>query len=333
MANTVNAAFDEFLTETVNLDSDRTSIARKSRDWLVQQINSFPHNDETFPYLYDEKHVSFGSFARRTKIRPLDDIDMMTCLRADGCTYTETTHDQITISVPESSRLYGLTQDTSDLLNSRKVINKIAGALSSVPHYSSAAINRRGEAATLKLASYEWNFDIVPSFFTAPQDDGRSYYVIPNGEGNWKKTDPLADRERLGRINGDHNGHVLNVIRIIKYWQRRKTMPTMGSYLLECMVASLYDGDTNFALSWVDLEIPKVLRHVASGVFQPVEDPKGIQGDLNDLSLADRYSIRERAIYDADRSDEARQFEKDKDHESALRIWGAIFGDEFPSYG
>jgi len=33
--------------------------------------------------------MAFGSFARRTKIRELDDIDLMKCLSAQGAYYTE----------------------------------------------------------------------------------------------------------------------------------------------------------------------------------------------------------------------------------------------------
>ena len=69
MAKTVNSAFDEFMKNSVNLDSDRTVKAKSSRDWLVGQILSFPDNDSDFPAIYTEKNIFYGSFARKTKCR------------------------------------------------------------------------------------------------------------------------------------------------------------------------------------------------------------------------------------------------------------------------
>ena len=48
MATTVNNAFDEFMKNTVNLDSDKTSMARKSRDNLIDNINEFSGDDDFF---------------------------------------------------------------------------------------------------------------------------------------------------------------------------------------------------------------------------------------------------------------------------------------------
>ena len=91
MAKTVNSAFAKFLNETVNLDPSKTSTARKSRDNLINHINNFS-GDSDFFSVYSEKNLKFGSFARRTKIRELDDIDLMLCLSAEGTrTYTEST--------------------------------------------------------------------------------------------------------------------------------------------------------------------------------------------------------------------------------------------------
>lgn len=49
---------------------------------------------------------------------------------------------------------------------------------------------------------------------------------------HWTKTDPRIDKNRVTDINVKLGGNMLNVVRMVKYWQRRKTMPTMNSYLL-----------------------------------------------------------------------------------------------------
>ncbi|AFM26123.1 hypothetical protein [Desulfomonile tiedjei] len=334
MATSVTSAFNQFMQNVVNLDPEETKSARKSRDWLVKQIRSFPEAEGSFPRLYSEKDIFFGSFARMTKIRPLDDIDMMICLHAQGSVYAESWgHCDITIR-SAGSNLGPLCNDGTFTLNSRKVINKFVSHLSSVPQYKNAAIKRNLEAAVLNLTSYMWSFDIVPCFFTEPDAWGRTYYLIPDGNGAWKKSDPRNDRDRVTRVNQTHKGNILNVIRIMKYWNRRPTMPSMASYLLETMIVDHYDNVwCSEASSYVDLEIPKVLAHIANSLFSSVNDPTGVQGDINTLSHQDRQKIWSRANYDHQRALEARQLEDQGNQHASIAKWGEIFGSSFPDYG
>lgn len=92
MATTVNNAFEEFMRDVVNLEADKTSTARKSRDNLIDNINGFSGESDFFK-IYESKNLKFGSFARKTKIRELDDIDLMLCIAAGGVrTYFESSN-------------------------------------------------------------------------------------------------------------------------------------------------------------------------------------------------------------------------------------------------
>jgi hypothetical protein len=320
------------MAETVNLDPDRTKKARGSREWLVGQIETFPDSDTKFPSIYSEKNIFFGSFSRRTKKRPLDDIDIMICMKADGCTYSELT-DKIEITVPDTAtRFKEYINEGTSILNSRKVINAFIAKLVGVPQYKKADIKRNLEAATLNLESYDWVFDIVPCFFTTEDAYKRTYYIIPDGKGNWKKTDPRLDSERVSKLNTAHEGNLLNVIRAIKYWNNRPTMPTMGSYLLENMILDYYGEQTTIASQYVDIEIEKVLLEIHRRVYNSVDDPKGIQGNLNNLSAEDKKKIFDRAYQDYVKAFEARKLEKEKNDKDSISKWIEIFGDKFPKY-
>lgn len=331
MATTVIKAFDGFTQDFVNLDKEKAKKARKSRNWLIDQIKKFPSNDADFPKLYNEKHIYFGSFARQTKIRELDDIDIMIGLSAESGTYFEYS-DRIEINVLDSAtKLKKLCNPGTNTLNSRKVIEKFKSALNEVSHYENAEINRNQEAATLKLTSYTWNFDIVPCFFTKEDMYGKTYYLIPDGNGNWKKTDPRIDRQRVTDTNQSHDGNVLNAIRIMKYWNRKAKMLTMGSYLIENMILDHYDKTSN-CQSYADMEAVKLLAYIKDNIHNSVDDPKNIQGDLNILSWDDRVKISIKAASDHEKAVEARKFENDKDHESSINKWKEIFGSDFPTY-
>ena len=334
MPITVNSAFAEFLCDTVNLDPGTTKTARASRDWLLFQIHTFEEKIKHFPLLYTEKDIAFGSFARNTKIRDLDDIDLMICIKAQGAIYYEYA-DYIVIELPDSvAPLCWYCNANTNIINSRMIINKLVLALSEVSHYEKADIKRTLEAATLKLSSYTWNFDIVPCFFTKPEADSRTFYLIPDGKGHWKKTDPRKDREIVTLINQVHEGNVLNPVRILKFWNKRTTFPTMSSYLLETMVMNYYRrNNSNPASKYVDLEVRSLLKHIADSVFDVVPDLKEIQGDLNNMSNEDRDKIRQNANYDYIRAINAWDAEKEGDHKTSIKKWGEIFGPLFPTYG
>jgi hypothetical protein len=335
MATSVNEAFDDFIREEVNLDPDITSLARSSRDWLIAQIHGFGRSVADFPLLYSEKDVLYGSFARNTKIRELDDIDLMICLHAQGGYYTED-HDHIEVTVPDQAAgLYALCNDYTNILNSRRVINKFVSTLQNVPQYDKAEVHRSQEAATLKLKSYTWCFDIVPCFFTTVDSAGKNYYLIPDGNGHWKKTDPRQDAKAVALVNQHHSGRVLNPARVVKFWNRRSTAPSMSSYLVETIIVAYYllskaDGTTSL---YIDLELPDLFRHIATAVFDPVYDLKEIQGDINILSFDERLKIQQRANLDYSRALEARSAEGAGNQRGSISKWGEIFGPRFPSYG
>lgn len=332
LATTVIQAFNEFQKDVVNLLLDTSDEARRSRDWLLDQIGNFDNKKDDFPDLYSNIDIHFGSFARRTKIRELDDIDLMIGIKGNGATYTEL-QSTIEINVPDgATKLKNLCFDNTNKLNSRKVINKFVMMFSHIPQYSKAEIKRNQEAATLKLKTYSWNFDVVPCFMTQEDGNGKTYYLISDGNGNWKKTDPRIDRERTKEINKKHSGNVLNVIRIMKYWNSRATMPSIPSYLLETIILNYYDKRDNEASKFVDMEIPGVLEYIQTQILSSVNDPKKIQGDINFLAYSERIKISERAESDKEKALEARDFENGKNIKDSINKWREIFGDSFPKF-
>ncbi|NPV93469.1 MAG: nucleotidyltransferase [Firmicutes bacterium] len=330
MASTVNTAFSEFLKNTVNLDPNQTNNARSSRNWLVTQIHGFSGNDG-FPYLYNEKDIFYGSFARKTKIRELDDIDIMIALSAQGGVYYETSGKIEIVVDDRAPNLLTVCHDYTKTINSRKVINKFINKLNSVSQYEKAGISRNAEAATLKLKTYTWNFDIVPCFFTQPEWDGRTYYLIPDGVGNWKKTDPRIDNARTTEINQLHSGKVLNAIRIMKYWNKRPTMPTMPSYLLECLFLTYFNNLTSCP-DYIDFVFKDMLEYLTRAVFCSVQDPKNIQGDLNILTFEQMRRISDKAKSDYNKAVQAISIELSGDHKGSIGKWREIFGEAFPQY-
>lgn len=143
------------------------------------------------------------------------DQSSLICLHGQGSTYCEHS-DRIEITVPDSAtNLKKLCNDDTNILNSKKVINKFIVNLKNIEQYRKAEIHLNKQAATLNLIFYDWN--------------------------------------------------------------KRPTMPSMQSYLLENMILDYYNTTTSCS-EFVDIEIPNVLSHISSDVYNPVNDPKWIQG-------------------------------------------------------
>ncbi|WP_410496325.1 nucleotidyltransferase [Cellulosilyticum sp. ST5] len=326
MAITVNEAFSEFMKDVVNLIPDSTNKARTSRDNLIDNINGFSGDDDFFA-IYQERNLKFGSFARRTKIRELDDIDLMLCLSAEATrTYIEST-ECIYITGNDSDKANAMLTEGTNNINSTKVINRVISKLSELNDYSKAEMHKNQEAATLKMNSYTWNFDIIPCFYTK-----HDFYLIPDGSGNWKKTDPRIDNERTTTVNQKHNGKILELIRLMKYWNKRKVTLTIGSYLLECMILNIYEEKETKKNWWIDLEFMNLLSALSNAIKNDVKDPKGLQGNLNNFNTADRLKISN-ALYNAyNKACEAWNYENDKKQKEAIGKWSEVLGSSFPGY-
>jgi len=325
MPYTVNTCFEYFNKNVVNLESDQVSTARTSRDTLIESMHSLSDRG-LLPVSYVEKDIAYGSFARKTKIRPLDDIDLMICYNGCGGTWQYINHGQtIAINMPEGAKILGELRNDDGTLNSRKLIEKIKGELKEVRHYKKAEIHRNLEAVTLQLGSYPWNFDIVPCFYAS-----NDFYLIPDGYGNWKKTDPRIDQERVTEVNRAKDGQLLQVIRTMKYWKKR-WWSNVGSYLFEQMIInnSLYI-DYNQQFSQI---IAVMLNQLSSTIWGSVQDPKGMQGDLNQFDIETRQNLSSIAQQSYAIANDSRIKEMWGNNSAAIDKWREVFGIEFPQYG
>lgn len=328
MAATVNTAFVEFMKDTVNLDTNQVKTARTSRDNLLTNLKSFS-GDRDFFLLNGSNCLRFGSFERHTKLRPLDDIDLMICISgSDDRRYSLARNGTYYMSANDADIINGLNTTYTNHLNSTKVINRFISKLSELSDYSKAEMHKNQEAATLKLKSYDWNFDIVPCFYCTGE-----FYLIPDGNGNWMKTDPRIDNIRATEINQSHNGRLLELIRLIKYWNKRGITYTINSYMLECMILNRYENMRTPDKWWIDIEFKNTLLYLSNAIYCNVNDPKGIQGDLNSFSYSEKAKISEALKNAYTKADTAVKLEtNENDQKGAMRKWKEIFGPSFPDY-
>lgn len=324
---TVNEALNKFMKDNVNLDPDVVVAARKSRDNLLSNISEF--SDDDFFKLWSDIDRHFGSFARKTKCRELDDIDLMIGISAEEAAYDSLAPwNNVTIYSSTSSLIQKSCTNYDGTLNSIQVLNRFKEKLKHVREYSRSEIRRNHEAVVLNLISKDWSFDIVPCFQTVQEANGRSYWLIPNGNGKWKKTDSDMDQNKVTSVNKDSSGNLLELIRLCKKWNKTKNVKNIPSYMLETMLvkyAEDYELDSRLKYRFKD-----ALKYISENIYYRVEDMKKVQGDLNNLTLGERINISEAAERDYKKINNALNEEASGHTHKAIQIWREVLGDEFP---
>jgi hypothetical protein len=332
MPYTVDYSFDAFRSQYVDLDPKDVEKARKSRDYLKDQITDIARSDNSFPKLYGG-YQPFGSFARRTKTRKLDDIDMLLLLNGTSTQERYLSAYSSRIYVKDTSLPIWLYTDDENYLSSTKVLNKLKSSLSSVPNYRQSEIKRTGAAVVLNLTSYDWVFDIVPAMPISDGAGGVNYYLIPDGKGNWMRTDPRRDQKAITEANKKQDGLLLPLIRLIKYWNvHYYAVPRISSYYLETMLINAFKYGYPKITS-IKSGIPVAFQQLATSVQNSCGDPKGLGPNLDaDVSWEVRTKVRDAAKKMAQFAQSALQNEQSGDHKLAISWWKTIFSD-FPPYG
>lgn len=245
--------FEKFLDQKINIGKGLRQRAGISQNHVRDFLNEENGRDEGFPRILRNADSDFlgGSFARHTKIWPLDDIDIYFPLDGEGLSYCDS-YGQM------SSRFRVQTDDVinqnplvlSDsrwmkdgFVSSRKIIDGFAQVLRR--RYPKATkVKRVGEAVNVQLSigQTEENgglgFDIVPCFALKQIDSAETdFYLIPDGDDGWIRTNPKLDMNALAKVNKANGGVVKKAIKILKWWcVENKLENKYKSYFVELSV-------------------------------------------------------------------------------------------------
>lgn len=235
-----------------------------------------------------------GSAAKRTIIRPIDDVDILAQF--------DNTHGAF-----EAYRY-----------DSRKFLYRVRDALADK---KVKTVGSRGQAVRLFYVD-GGHVDIAPVFGLA----GGGYY-LPAGDGHWLTTNPLAGTAWFHQRNAALGSHLRPLVQLLKKWNRAHSS-RMRSFHLGTVAATMFTAlgsnhRSNLAVFFAN----------ASGQLA-VFDPAGHSGRLDGyLTWAARDALVQQLSAQADRAARAVAAEKAGDQREAMRLWTIIFGSEFPSYG
>ena len=200
--------------------------ASKSHNY-VRNILKKKAQDAEIPPIVDD--FLTGSYKRGTKITPLDDIDVFIVLNGSGLRLEDLNRIQV-----EDDTFFVNFKDDYGCLSSIKILEAFKRALPDIY----PEVKRDGQALNIWLSSYNMGLDLVPSFTVKDED----YYLIPSGYGKntWQKTNPKKDEKLINELDKHHNGLLKDIIRVVKYWNKKKNRNRLRSYHVEAIAMNVF---------------------------------------------------------------------------------------------
>lgn len=250
-----------------------------------------------------------GSYARHTKTKPLEDIDIFFVLGGDDA---------------ESYR--------------SKAPSAIVNAFYSVlaDHYGIEAVKKQRRSVNVDfgvVVDAEDNTDYrILSIDAVPATEEHDHYEIPDTRDQiWMATNPKDHAELAVEAHRKYSKEWKGLVRMLKYWNRNEKheeKPVRPSFLIEVMALECLNGGWHGRF---DYEIQGFFASLADRIFEEWADPAGhgapVSDAMNDeekksARLSLRTAEREAALA-SHHAREGRQGE-------SLKAWRALFGPKFP---
>lgn len=234
----IDDKLQKLLDSEINLSQSQVSQGSTSHNFIRGLLANRSQKDSKFPWLLDGDFLS-GSYARGTKLYPLDDIDIMIVMDGQGLFPTDkgvqlTTHFVLGNAENKHSPIHQHIVGGGHL-DSRVILELFRSAL--LETYPDSKVSRNGQAINVHLSSYGLGLDVVPCFHIKSNNEAvaRDMYYIPRGSNDpaWLKTNPKIDEEISTFLHEKHNKKLKSVIKLLKYWNREKNADRIRSYHLE----------------------------------------------------------------------------------------------------
>jgi len=243
---TIESAFNDFISDQISIPPGARKQASTSqthlRDFLASEID----RDEFFPRVLQIADTDFlgGSFARHTKIWPLDDIDVYIPLDGLGLYYlwygVPQNYTVVSDNVLEENPLLLASERWMDgtHISSVKIIREFKTVLRN--HYTKTPVKDEDQAINIQMTYGETKeedglgFDVVPCFRLKPHNTQEyPFYLIPDGKNGWIHTNPRLDTQLNEELNAKSNGLLRKAVKLVKFWNKNRFDSILGSYYIE----------------------------------------------------------------------------------------------------
>jgi hypothetical protein len=266
-------------------------------DSVINKIDSASNK----PILYGpNKYINFGSSFKKTKVRVVDEFDVMLIIDACGGYFIE---NGTTTGKGQGSAYPNHIFDSKYLLDDgrhvspTKILNWLKDIVWSVldPRGSAPPI-RDNQAITAYIARTKTKIDLVPAPILKRTNDHKTFYVIPKGgqSNGWLSTSPEDDMAAVDNA-AKNRDDFRNVIRICKRIRDTYNFVNVSSFAIETIVIDFVYHNSWYQNLYVDCR--GTLSHL-SGKFRSGSIPDPFSGNnlLQEANQLSWYADRVRSI-------------------------------------
>jgi hypothetical protein len=250
--NSLDNTLKRLVDREVSISQNDRQRASTTQNYLRQVLRAKSQYDNQFPFLLERSDEDFlgGSFARHTKIWPLDDIDLYVPLDGSKLVYHSNgtrlpylfwsdDHFRTNRLISHDKWMTGTNIDPQKLLRGLK--QAVADSYpASVTTLHAQAVNLQLSVAA-NVESDGISLDIVPCFRLSATSGGEAFYLMPNHSGGWMPTNPRKDNELSQSLHIYHNRTYRKAIRLVKYWNATRMGSAFSSYYLELGICKKFE--------------------------------------------------------------------------------------------
>lgn len=288
MTLTTSQAMAAFLEAITTTEYQQASIIQARQDRVVENLTTaFPKTSD-LPF---SRAVLMGSAAKRTIVRPMDDIDVLAVFSNENHAWNVYRFD------------------------SKAFIYRVRRAYDGL---EAAQVGTRGQAVRVFFQT-GGHVDIAPVF-----SHGNDVYGLPNGTGGWITTAPTVANAWFLSRDAQLGYNLAPLVRLLKKWNNAHSKH-FRSYHLETVAAS------SFATLGANRQAGLASFFEWAPNHLDVTDPGGQSGSLSAyLNPVSRNELVQSLQTAAERARRARAAESAGNHEESNRLWRIILGADFP---
>lgn len=252
MAN-MHSLVKRYIDEEIRLSQSDISSSVSSREWFLERVKNKIEEDTSGPQLYkQEPFVYFGSYFKRTKVKNVDEFDVLVVMDSNNGRFTKNDTrigDGIGSAHPNHKYDGKYKKSDGSGVSPAKLLNWLKSIVADVVEtFGGEAPIRNGQAITARIKSKDLNIDLVPAgIFRHTIENDVIFYDIPEGDINngWILTNPKRDMEIISNLSKDKSD-LRNIIRLLKSIRDEYNL-LITSFAIECCVVQYA---TNY--SWSD---------------------------------------------------------------------------------
>ena len=293
---TLRQAIHDFISD-LELTPDQQDDASRQHIYLRESLSRH------LPLHPDHGARLSGSYARRTAIRPLNDIDVF-------CVMQPSSDCDPSVHTPS------------------KGLDVVQEALERV--YPMKDVRRQNRSVNIDFTETGIAYDVVPAFVDEHSDE--QVFLIPDiRAAQWIRSNPEVHKARSVEANELTSSELKPLTKGAKHWNRRQPdAAQLRSFHLEVM-------------AWRVLVEPPVDRlsglvtlfdGLARCVYERTPDPAGLGPDLDDdLTIADRQLAAAQLNSAANDLRRAQSLASDGKTAAAHHVLYQLFGEPYPERG